>query len=117
MKMRRLRFKHGMPEERHGRELLAAVEWWQAQDNFHEMTCPDHSDTPLQAFLSPAMWNVYTFCPVDGCQHTQLWIPECVLVAYRAHRFDELLAHFRETRPWVDDEILVEQARKEIYDD
>lgn len=114
--MRSLRFKVGMPEERHGRELLAAVEWWQANDHAHELTCPDHPDTPLQAVLSPALWNVYTLCPVEGCQHTQMWIPECVIKAYRQHRYEELLAYFRESRSWIDDKTLQEQARKEVYD-
>ena len=71
-----------MRSESQGRALLAAVERWQADEMKHPLTCPDHSDVPLQGHLSAATWNVYLFCPVEKCQHCQAWVPDCVLEDY-----------------------------------
>ena len=71
-----------MRSESEGRKLLAAVEWWQADETRHPLTCAEHSDVPLEAFLTPATWRVYLFCPVEKCQHCQAWVPDCVLESY-----------------------------------
>ncbi len=70
-------------EEKAGEELLAAVEWWQANDQLHPLTCEEHQDVPLEPLLNPATWRVYLFCNEDKCKYCQAWVPEVVLDAYR----------------------------------
>ena len=72
-----------MPTQEEGEELLAAVEWWQSNEELHPMTCDYHSDVPLVPFLTPSRWAVYLSCPLMNCKHSQAWVPDVVLEAYR----------------------------------
>ncbi len=72
-----------MSDLKEGEELFAAVNWWQNKSYMHPMTCGEHSDRSLEAFLCDGSQKVYLYCPVEGCKYSQTWIPDVVLKAYR----------------------------------
>lgn len=51
---------------------LKAIKTWQANTQFHPLTCATHSDQPLHVD------DLELYCPVAGCDYRQDWVPDMV---------------------------------------
>ncbi len=65
-----------------------AVDYFQDEVPFHPLTCGNDSQNHDLLRVKVREWDgsPVLYCPTEGCDYIQTWIPEMVLQAYRRDR-------------------------------
>ena len=66
-------------DELTNQEKISAVDFWQDEVPFHDLTCGNDSGH-LELRGKEKSGGVFMFCPT--CDYEQDWIPDCVFRAY-----------------------------------